>query len=1844
MSNFYLPSNANESYFPDSDVEKVRTNIKIIKLVKKLEMDNQSPSKEQQKLLAKYVGWGGLANTFFDEYDKSFVEERKELKALVSEDEYNGMRDSSLTAYYTNPAIAQTMWKKLVDDGFKGGNVLDPSMGTGIFFMTMPKVLRDKTKLYGVELDKITGEIAKLLFPDAQIFVEGFQDFKVVNKKAPFDLVITNVPFGDERILDSQSNRTYYIHDYFVKKSLQLVRDKGLVYIIASNGVMDKRTKNIFQEKEIKWNTQLLGAVRLPNNAFEKIAGTQATADMLFLQKVDRSEPEESPYTEEAFFQDAYLFHDDGVNKVYINRYFAEHQNQMLGTPKVLTYYNGRFTLKDDGNAIKKLPEALNRVMKPFESDASANDNTQVCIKKDNNDLKKSSFKAYEFCKDGNDIVYLDGQKLLKNTKLDSIDFYFNEKDELVGTNASPKKVQKFKDYAKGKPDRIYRSTSATTQGKYKGNYKQIYFFQVPYGSTELKRISGLIDIKTAYVDLIQDQLEKNGHKMTDFKKDLAKLNSVYDKFFKKYGAINLPVNANLFRKDNRFPLISSLEDQRINPQTGRSEFVKGQAFVKPLVSPNRKIANVKSARDALLTSMSENRGVDFKFMESIYPKHDKQALIDELGDQILIDTKYYLETNKVKYIPKEVYLSGDVVSKKEDIEKLIKNKDTTADWKHYLELLTKVIPKHLSITDISFKISSAWIPDEVVSKFIFDNFIKDSEIALGKFKKDKAGEWIIPDMIIHTMKGRYIDSEYNYCFTNSAHNDQMGLSVDGDVKMDGVSIFGNLLNSIQPVIYKTVGMNKNGKPIREIDQTTSDSLREKEKEMEIAFKDFVLQNPSISLELETTYNYKYNRIAPRHFDGSHLHINGLSKAYELRDYQKNAVQRIIETKRALLAHEVGTGKTLTMISAGFKMKELGLIHRPLFVVPTNLVAQFGHDILKFYPTKNVLIATSKDFKTENRKSFLSRIITQDYDAVVIGHSQFEKIRVDPEIEARYYKDRITSLDQATEEMENKSISVKGMVTMEKALKNKMKRLAFLNQDDFMTFEDLGVDFLFVDEAHNYKNFAPITSLGRIRGINSQTSKRAFDMQMKVQELHNKYNGTHVVFATGTPVSNSISELWVMMNYIQPDVLRKFGINHFDDFAGSFGLIKVELELDPTGSKYKEHKRFVKFVNLPELMSIYRITADIQMADTLNLQLPKARKFVITSNLTKEQKNYLDDLIKRSDDIALRKVPPTEDNMLKVTNDARKMTVDMRLINPAYSAEDSIKLSQLVSNVYRIYKRTTFNKGTQFIFSDIGTPNASKSFDVYHTIRKMLIKKGIPDREIAFMHDAQNEEAKLELERKANAGEIRILIGSTQKGGTGLNVQLRMKAAHHLDVPWRPSDIIQRNGRLIRQGNLFREVEIYHYITKGSFDNYLWQIQENKLKYITQVMTSRSAVRAMHDVDNDTLTAGDFKSIATSNPYLRLKMQLDNRVASLNNQKHAFERNRSGRASKIEEAKDKIIKLNGLIEGTKKDITDDNGNEIDYSNLKTTDIVFHDVPHKYDKPSEVNRRLNNEIRDEIYGFSDEQTDKTIATIGGYDIVIPAGGQMSYVFHTVTMYLRKGIDHEVKLYYEGGYYNTNKYQFGYHLIKAIKSFKSDIDYMKKKIVDYQNVIKIGLGEKEFKYTDDLKYAEAEKKLLDEHINDSKEQIAEKLQEFNTVWHEQHPEFKIPKGEQEQKVVIKYYSDPNDYDDSLFTDEPVKTKPKAKEPIKPVEKPVKTATKPVSVPSQNTKKTASKRKKISWRKAKMLKLFAYYASEVRKNSKQEKKEETGEATQLSLFSETEKSSEQEKEEDATQLSLF
>lgn len=1488
--------------------EKVQANLSAIKLVKALEADNRLADSAEQEILSNYVGWGGLANDFFDSKINRFAKERDELKSLVTKEEYRAMEMSSLTAYYTSPEIATAMWDKIVESGFKGGNILDPSMGTGIFFETMPEDIKKNSTLYGIELDTITGAIAKHLHQDATVLVQGFETVNF--EGTPFDLVITNVPFADVRIVDkAYDNKPYRIHDYFFKKAIDLVPYHGMVAAITSTGTADKSAGSILPELR-RSGTQFLGGVRLPNTAF-KDAGTRVVTDILFFQKgafipvpdnnIDfwSSDRKKLPFD----------------NRVSLNPYFSQDaicKNPcVLGDYQVRHFNGGTLDLVVDSSfdLASELQEALSKVTVPFEAERL--EPRDIILKEEVNHLDQDLLASLDIrlneyaCDKNGRVYYRDNTSIRPSSRAAEMIFYQDEQGQFVKYDDKYKEeaVLDFEAAVEADPNIVtntWVSQTPSKAAKSKGLYKGIYFYETPLTDTENKRIRGMVAIKNAYQAIIDIQMTTD-YDEGKFKQLLATLNQAYDTFKKKYGYINQAVNARLFDRDDRYPLIASLELEELDENdSSKVVFVKSDAFKKPTIRPKKHLHQVVSAVEALNVSLSEGRGVDLNLMSSVYPDVSEDMMISELGETVMIDVERYIDDKTVHYVTKDKFLSGDVLTKRDCINSLIEDGDTQVDWERYLELILSVVPEPVVLSDIDFSIGSSWIPSNVVSQWVFSELL-DEKVGL---HSEEAKSLLVTSRI-----GRGFNERLLNCYMSRQSNLRLGLRDEYNKSYShATDIVAHLLTSNQPTIMRNFGTTEN--PIRKVDEVATANLRECERVLQESFKNFIHENPTVQEVIEDTYNEVFNRYVTRQYDGSLLEFDGLAKGVELRPHQKNAVQRILEERRALLAHEVGTGKTLTMISAAFKMKELGLIHKPLFVVPSSLTAQFGQEIMRFYPTKKVFVTTEQDFEKSRRRLFVSRILTSDYDGIVIGHSQFEKVRVSQEREQAFISEKIDELDEIIDyaKANDDKITFKQAQSMRRSLEANLETLLENKTgiDEFINFESLGIDMLFVDEAHGYKNVRPMTRLGNVAGITNRTSKKNMDMEMKVRVLQEEHDTRHVVFATGTPVSNSISEMYTMMNYLQPDVMEHFGVSFFDAWVGAFGIVENSLELNPTGDKYISRKRFAKFMNLPELMAIYRQTADIQMTEDLNLPVPMVEKVAVESQLTENQKVYLDELVERSDRVKNGSVDPSEDNMLKITSEARKLALDMRLLDAElYVRADADKLMQVVERVDKIYHMEAKHKGTQMIFSDLGTPNG-KGFSVYQELKDLLVERGIPEEEIAFIHDAANKKAKLQLQRQMNAGEIRILMASTEKGGTGLNVQRRMKAVHHLDVPWKPSDIIQRNGRLVRQGNIYRKVNIFHYITKGSFDNYLWQIQETKLRYITQIMTSRTPMRASEDIDEQTLSASEFKAIATGNPYLKLKMELDNEFELLSNRRKAWKRDIALSQKRIKQAlKDK---------------------------------------------------------------------------------------------------------------------------------------------------------------------------------------------------------------------------------------------------------------------------------------------------------------------------------------------------
>lgn len=1331
------------------------------------------------------MGWGGLANEFFDEYNPKFSKEREELKTLVTDKEYSDMKQSSLTAYYTDPLLIREMWNKLERDGFTGGRVLDPSMGTGNFFASMPTHLRENSELYGVELDTITGAIAKHLHPNSHIEVKGFETVNF--NENSFDLVLSNVPFANIRIADNRYDKPYRIHDYFVKKSLDLVHDGGQVAIISSTGTMDKRTENILQD--IRETTDFLGGIRLPDTAFKAIAGTNVTTDMLFFQKhVDKGYQ-----ADDIAFSGAIRYDKD--DRIWLNPYFdGEYNSQVLGSYEVRNFNGGTLSVKGNSDSLMgDVQTALKQVKAPRTVDLSNIFINPEVLVRQNIDTSipsdiRERLERYSFGYKDSTVYYRDNKGIRVGTKTEEISYYVDEEGNFQDwdTKHSQKQIDRFNalEVTDSTALDVYVTEEAAKRGQFKGYFKKTVFYEAPLSEKEVARIKGIIDIRNAYQEVIAIQRYYNYDK-DEFNHLLGHLNRTYDSFVKRFGYLNSAVNRNLFDSDDKYSLLASLEDESLDPSGKTVIYTKSLAFEKALVRPEKEVTAVSSALDALNSSLADGRGVDLDYMMSIYQTDSKASLIEELGDAIIPDPERYLNDREVVYVSRQDFLSGDVMTKLEVVDLLIKEDNSDFPWVYYQGLLEDVKPPRVILADIDYRIGSRWIPLAVYGKFAQETFMGQTF--------DLTDQEVATVLEVSPIDGTMsYQSKFAFRYSNATDR---SLGVPGSRYDSGRKIFENLLNSNQPTITKQVEDGDKKKHVTDVEKTTV--LRAKETQLQELFQDFVASYPEVQQMIEETYNSLYNRTVSKVYDGSHLTIDGLAQNISLRPHQKNAIQRIVEEKRAFLAHEVGSGKTLTMLGAGFKLKELGMVHKPLYVVPSSLTAQFGQEIMKFFPTKNVYVTAKKDFAKAKRKQFVSRIITGDYNAIVIGDSQFEKIPMSHEKQVTYIQDKLQQLRDIKQGSDS-DYTVKEAERSIKGLEHQLEELQKLERDTFIEFENLGIDFLFVDEAHHFKNIRPITGLGNVAGITNTTSKKNVDMEMKVRQVQGEHDYRNVVFATGTPVSNSISELYTMMSYIQPDVLERYQVSNFDSWVGAFGNIENAMELAPTGDKYQPKKRFKKFVNLPELMRIYKETADIQTSDMLDLPVPEAKVIAVESELTEAQKYYLEELVDRSDAIKSGSVDPSVDNMLKITGEARKLAIDMRLIDPAYTLSDNQKILQVVDNVERIYREGNLEKATQMIFSDIGTPKSKEEgFDVYNELKDLLVDRGIPREAIAFVHDANTDEKKNSLSRKVNSGEVRILMASTEKGGTGLNVQSRMKAVHHLDVPWRPSDIVRASVKAV---------------------------------------------------------------------------------------------------------------------------------------------------------------------------------------------------------------------------------------------------------------------------------------------------------------------------------------------------------------------------------------------------------------------------------------------------------------
>ena len=1408
----------NDNLGEGSPREKFNNNVEAIRVLKKCEEENRFATSQEQEILSKYVGWGGLPQAF-DEKDSSWSNEYNILKNLLDETEYSQARESTLTAFYTPPVVIRSMYKALENMGLKTGNILEPSCGVGNFIGMLPDSLED-CKLYGVELDSISGRIARQLYQKSTVAVQGYEDTNLPNSF--FDVAVGNVPFGDFKVLDKKYDKhKFLIHDYFLAKTLDKVRPGGVIAFITSKGTLDKENPSV--RKYIAQRADLLGAIRLPNNTFKANAGTEVTSDIIFLQKRDSITDIEPDWV--------YLGeNDDGIK---MNQYFIDNPEMILGNMEMIsTRFGYDSACISDG---EKLEDKLER--------AISNIHAEV--------------KEYELDDIGEEDNSIEADLTVRNFSYTLIDdkIYFRENS------------------------RMYPQELAMT--------------------TE-NRVKGLIEIRDCVRTLLEYQTED--YPDEDIKREQVKLNQLYDRFTKKYGLINSRGNNSAFSNDSSYYLLCSLEILDENGNLAR----KADMFTKRTIKPKTEITSVDNANDALIVSLSEKARVDINFMQKLC-NMDMDKMLKDLEGEIF-NVPEYGEPNH--WVTADEYLSGNVREKLKIAEHFA---ETDESFNVNVKYLKEVQPKDLSASEISVRLGSTWIQPEDIKVFI-EYLLNPSNYACQNINvhyNEATSEWWI--------EGKNYD-KYNIKATNTY----------GTGRASAYKIIEDSLNLKDTRIYDYYE-DENGKRVAELNKKETAIAQAKQEQIKLAFEEWIWKDPERRERLTKVYNERFNSIRPREYDGSHISFDGMNPEITLRKHQVNAIARILYGGNTLLAHEVGAGKTFEMVAAAMESKRLGLCNKSLFVVPNHIVEQFGQEFLQLYPSANVLVTTKKDFETANRKKFCSRIATGDYDAIIISHSQFEKIPMSVERQVTIIQKQIEDITLGIQDLKNNNGERFSIKQMEKTRKSLEARLAKLNdtsrKDDVVTFEELGVDRIFVDEAHYYKNLFLYTKMRNVGGIAQTEAQKSSDLFMKCRYLDELTGGKGVIFATGTPISNSMVELYTMQRYLQYGELEKRHLQQFDAWASTFGETVTAIELSPEGTGYRAKTRFAKFFNLPELMALFKEVADIQTSEMLNLPVPKANYHNVVIEPSEIQKELVKDLSERAEKIRNRMVDSSVDNMLKITNDGRKLALDQRLTNDMLEDFEHSKVATCADNIYSIWDKTSEDKSAQLVFCDLSTPHNDGKFNVYDDLKTKLIDRGIPEEEIAFIHDANTDARKQELFNKVRRGQVRVLIGSTQKMGAGTNCQDRLIALHDLDCPWRPSDLIQRSGRIIRQGNKNPEVDIYRYVTEGTFDAYLYQLVENKQRFISQIMTSKTPVRFAEDIDETALSYAEIKALAAGNPDIIEKTELDTQVAKLKLLKQNY-------LSEKYELEDKVIKyypneikrLENRIEDMKEDIEVFNNN------------------------------------------------------------------------------------------------------------------------------------------------------------------------------------------------------------------------------------------------------------------------------------------------------------------------------
>ena len=1364
--------------------QKYARNIEAIRTLFKLEQEHRGATAEEQQVLSQYVGWGGLADAF-DPGKDSWAKEYAELKGLLSEDEYAAARSSVLNAHYTSATVIHAIYDAVEQIGFKSGNILEPSMGVGNFFGMLPDTMQD-SRLYGVELDSITGRIAQKLYPQADITVAGFE---TTDRRDFYDLAVGNVPFGQYKVNDkAYSKLGFSIHNYFFAKAIDQVRPGGVVAFVTSRYTMD--SKDSTARKHMAERADLLGAIRLPNNAFKANAGTEVVSDIIFLQKRDRPIDHEPDWVQLGKTEDGFA----------INQYFVDHPEMMLGELTTESTQYGREEL----------------TVAPLEGISLADQLAEA-------------------------VQHIKGQYTEVEVEIPDIADAENEKHILP---ADPD-VKNFS-YTVVDGEVFYRENSVMTQ--------------VELSDTAKGRVTGMVELRQIVNDLIDQQL--NDYPDEDIKATQERLNAAYDAFTAKYGLLNDRKNGRLFEQDSSYYLLCSLEN------LDEQGLLKSKAamFTKRTIRPERTVTSVDTPSEALAVSIGEHGKVDLPYMAELLGTPGEYGRITaELSGVIFKDPAADPTDPEAGWQMADEYLSGDVRAKLRMAQFAA---ETNPEFAVNVDALTKAQPRELEASEIDVRLGATWLSPDIIQKFMTETFQ-------------------IPYYLRHAVKVRYSPYTAEWRVegkTATGRSDIISSETYGTSRANAYKILEETLNLKDVRIYDTIE-DAEGKPKRVLNKRETMLAQQKQQVIKDAFANWVWQDPQRRIALVKQYNELFNSTRPREYDGSHIHFVGMNPEITLREHQRNAIAHVLYGGNTLLAHEVGAGKTYEMAASAMEAKRLGLCQKSLFVVPNHLTEQWASEFLNLYPNAKLLVARRKDFETANRKKFCARIATGDYDAVIIGHSQFERIPLSFERQERIIQEQIYETLAAINELKvhaGENFSIKQMEKTRKTLETKLEKLrSDERKDDVVTFEQLGVDRLFVDESHAFKNLFLTTKMRNVAGLSTSEAQKSSDMFGKCRYLDEITGGRGVVFATGTPVSNSMTELYTVMRYLQYSTLQQKKLTHFDCWASTFGETTTAIELAPEGTGYRARTRFAKFFNLPELMSMFKEVADIKTSDQLHLPVPEAKFETVVAKPSDLQKEMVQELSKRAARIHSGTVDASEDNMLCVTNDGRKIGLDVRLMNPMLPDDPNSKLNVCVQNVLKIWEEGKDQKLTQLLFCDLSTPKNDGNFNVYDDIRKKLIAAGVPENEIEFIHNADTEVKKAALFSKVRSGDVRVLLGSTAKMGAGTNVQSRLVAVHHLDVGWKPSDMTQRNGRIIRQGNMNKEVKVFNYVTEGTFDAYLWQTLENKQRFISQIMTSKSPVRSCEDVDEQALSYAEIKALCAGNPLIKEKMDLDVQVAKL---------------------------------------------------------------------------------------------------------------------------------------------------------------------------------------------------------------------------------------------------------------------------------------------------------------------------------------------------------------------------